>query len=169
MYHSDITVNLVSAFRWKDSGWKRPDMLRPDMTVVIKTHECLDAHKRITIGMDLGTVTVHGELSDPSLEQGLASAVLDRCRKDFKVLETFGGRLRSDTVRRNGSPWSGNMFADTDYLVNFQHVYTFMVALDSNDSGVTGAYLVPSFLPAPVDSAYDEDPFYRMSCYERFV
>jgi len=169
MYHTTITVNLVSLFRWQDSGWKKsPSQMKPDFTVRIATSECMDAHKRITLNMSVKDIELHSELADESIKDKLANAVVARCQKDFKVIDLFGGQLRNGVVRRKGSMGSGNMFTETNYMVNFQHVYTFVVALDVADGVVNGVYLVPSSIPAPVDKAYDEDPFYKMCCYERF-
>ena len=170
MYYTDLTVTLLSMFRWKECGWKHhPELIKPDITLHISSSECMDAHGRITLAMSVKGVEVHNELVDESYKDKLVDAVLRRCKKDFKVLETFGGMLKSNAITRTGSLGSGNMFASTDYKVNFQHVYSFIIALDADeDGGVKGVYLVPSSLPAPVDKGYDEDPFYKMSCYERF-
>lgn len=160
-----ITVDLLSLFRWKETGWKNTAFMKPDVTVKLQVSESFSG-KQWKVNLSVSEVTVHGELADPSLKDCIADAVKRRCDKDISVIQIFGDSLRRGDVKRGMA--SGNMFKVTDYRVNFSHRYGFVMVLDGTSlDQLDGIYLVPSYLPAPVTVGYDEDPFYKMSCYER--
>ena len=162
---SYINIDLVSLFRWKETGWKNTVFMKPDVTVTLRVSESYSG-KRWKVDTALSSVTVDGDLVDPSLKDRIADAVKRRCDKDLTVIQIFGDSLRRGDVKRGMA--GGNMFKPTDYKVNFNHRYGFVMALDGvSIDKVDGIYLVPSYLPAPVNVGYDEDPFYKMCCYER--
>lgn len=165
-----ITVNLVSFFRWQSSCHKnRPENLLPDMVVKINTVDTVSPNGMFGLEMSLDHVDFLSELADNvdlDIGQKIAEAVLKRCKKDFKVVQMFGAMLRGKGNTRTGVYGSGNMFSSTDFKVNMDKPYTFVVALEGTGDQIDGVYLVPSTVPAPEDS-YDTEPFYKMSCFER--
>ena len=160
-----INVDLLSLFRWKEAGWKNAAFMKPDLTVKLRVSESFTGNQW-KVDLSIADVTVHGDLVDPSLKDRIADAVKRRCDKDIAIIRMFGDSLRRGDVKRGIA--GGNMFKETGYKVSFSHLYRFVMALDGTSiDQIDGIYLVPSYLPAPVKVGYDEDPFYKMGCYER--
>jgi len=153
-------------FRWKETGWKAPvSLMSPDVTIRLAAHEsCSNNNWKLDLNVD--SVENHNEWAEPSLQDKIVSAVMTRCQHDVKVAHIFGASLRHTYI--NGMKRS-NMFYPTDFRVNFNYKYRFIVALEGDSlAKLDGIYLVPSYIPAPRDG-FDADQFYKMCCYERFA
>lgn len=164
---SNLTIELLSMFRWETSEWKSPvSLMSPDATISLNVNESFTNNKW-TANVSLSSTEFHNDLVLPELSDKIVRAVIERCKKDIKIIQVFGESLRKNSVKRN--KMQSNMFAETSYRVNLDHRYRFIVALDGTSmDNINGIYLVPSYLPSPVDGHYDSSPFYKMSCYERF-
>lgn len=165
-YSSCITIELLSMFRWKEAGWKAPvSLMSPDVTIRLAAHEsCSNNNWKLDLNVE--SVENHNEWAEPFLQDKIVSAVMTRCQHDVKVAHIFGASLRHTYI--NGMKRS-NMFYPTDFRVNFNYKYRFIVALEGDSlAKLDGIYLVPSYIPAPRDG-FDADQFYKMCCYERFA
>ena len=164
-YTSCITIELLSMFRWKESGWKSPvSLLTPDATLKLNAHETCSGH-RWDLDLSLGSMELHNDLVDEALAERLVDAVIKRCKKDAKIIQIFGESLRRGAVLRSKA--QSNMFYPTDFRVNFNYKYRFIVAVSgTSEDKIDGVYLIPSYFPAPKDGL-DSDSFYKMCCYER--
>ena len=164
-YTSCITIELLSMFRWKETGWKAPvSLVSPDVTIRLAAHESC-ANNNWKLDLSVASVDNHNEWADPSLQDKIVAAVMKRCQHDVKVVRIFGASLRNTYI--NGMKRS-NMFYPTDFRVNFNYKYRFIVALEGETyEKLDGIYLVPSYIPAPRDG-FDAEQFYKLCCYERF-
>jgi hypothetical protein len=164
-YTSCLTIELLSLFRWENSGWQSPvSLLTPDATLKLKAHEVCSGN-RWDLDLSLGSIELHNDLVDEDLTERLVDAVIKRCKKDAKIIQIFGESLRKGAVIRSKA--QSNMFYPTDFRVNFGYKYRFIVALDgTSEDKVDGVYLIPSYFPAPKDGL-ESDSIYKMCCYER--
>lgn len=165
LYDSKLSIELMSMFRWKENGWKSPvSLMSPDMVIRFSVLRSCE-NNRWTVTLDTDEVIVENDLVDESLKERLVAAVKTRCSNDIKVIQIFGDSMRRGSTKRLKS--QSNMFYPTNYRIDFNHAYRFIVALDGvSTSEIDGVYLVPSYLPAPAEG-YDKDSFYKMLCYER--
>ena len=164
-YSSCITIELLSMFRWKETGWKAPvSLISPDVTIRLAAHESC-SNNQWKLDLDVASVEIHNEWAEPSLQNKIVDAVMKRCQHDVKVAHIFGSSLRHTYI--NGMKRS-NMFYPTDFRVNFNYKYRFIVALEGESlANLDGIYLVPSYIPAP-RNGFDAEQFYKLCCYERF-
>ena len=164
-YNSTITIELLSMFRWKETGWKTPvSLISPDVTIKIAAHDSC-SNNRWSVQLDNAEVNLHNDLADESLKEKLVAAVKSRLTKDMKIIQIFGDSMRRGATKRLKA--QANIFSETNYRIDFSHKYRFIVVLEGTSlDKLDGVYLVPSYLPAPKDG-YDEDSFYKMLCYER--
>ena len=111
---NSFTVNLVSLFWWKETGWRHLPNLTPDFSVgVIVTSE-MGPGGRVVPGFSVRNPQIKTELAE-NLGIGaaeLAEAVRLRCERSLDHLMRYGGRCEKNPVVT-----AGNVFADTDYMV----------------------------------------------------
>ncbi len=164
-YTNCLTIELLSLFRWKDTGWKSPvSLISPDATIRVGVYDSAD-NGRWNVNMTLDGVEIHNDWADQSLQDKIVDAVMRRCKHDAKVVQIFGESLRNIYV--NGLKRT-NMFYPTYFRINSGYKYRFVVALSGESiAKLDGVYLIPAYLPAPRDGI-ENNQFYKMCCFERF-
>jgi hypothetical protein len=164
-YTNCITIELLSLYRWKETGWKCPvSYVSPDVTVHLCIYESAD-NGQWKVNMTVDSVDVHNDWADSALQDKVVDAVVKRCKHDAKVVQIFGQSLRHAYV--HGLKRT-NMFYPTDFRVNNHYKYRFIVALEGESlDKLDGVYLIPAYLPAPRDGI-ENNQLYKMCCFERF-
>lgn len=111
---NSFTVNLVSLFWWKETGWRHLPNLTPDFSVGVTITSKMGPDGRIVPGFSTRNPEFRTEISE-RFGLGvadLAEAVRLRCERSLDQLMRYGGNCAKSPVVT-----AGNVFADTDHVI----------------------------------------------------
>lgn len=110
---TNFTVNLVSLFWWRETGWHRLSTLAPDFSVSVVITSKMGPNGRVMPGFSVKNPKLYTDLSnrftEVNVEDCLARAVRLRCERSLDHLMRYGGDCAKSPVVT-----AGNLFADTE-------------------------------------------------------